>query len=871
MLMRMIRRLRYWLRARRHAADLAEEMAFHRELAGKAAFGNATLAAEDARAVWLPRVIATLWQDVAYTIRALRRQPFFALIAIGIVAVGIGATTCVFGLLDPLVVRPLPVHRPDRLVWFGKPSFSYPVFREVQSRMPVFDRMFGWNLDRAYVDWSGGSGELVPADVLEATGEFFSTLGVSTVSGRTWRTADRDTAVISHAAWQRYFGGDPSAIGRVIRVGDQPFTIVGIAPPAFFGVAPGLAPEVFVPIEGRYAEGSAVFTATTSSWLHLMARLRDDVSRAGAEATLQTVWPQVLEATTNAGAPADRRALYMSRTTSLEDGTTGFSRVRNQFGDPLRLLMALVTLLLLIACASVANLLLARGVARRKEIAIRLAIGASRLRVFRQLLTESLVITVAGAVLGLVAASWARRILVSLLTTSGERLALDTSADWRTAVFSLLLAVLVSLISAFLPALRASRDDVTEGLKVTRASGGLSRRWSSGRALVAVQVSLAIVLLSGAAVFGRSLARLLGEDPGIDTDRVLVVSADAAAAGYTDDAQREFDLRVLESLRALPGVESAALSWMPPISTTMGNWTQNIVIDGLAPFGVPTTVYFNGISPGYFATVGMRLRRGRDLADTDIKGALGVVVINETLARRFFGRQDPLGHRITIGKAASRKDLAIVGIVQDAKYRSLQEPPRPIGYLSVGQAEDVTSGRDLFASVRAVNLPATAVLARQAVRSLDPRVPVHIETVDDRIRESTVSERMIALLAGALGITALILACASLYGMLAYAVSRHTQEIGIRMALGATSRSLLWLVEREAIALALTGIVVGLSAATVLARSVSSGLLFGVAPTDPLALGAAALVMLFVAIAAGYLPARRAAAVDPLVALKGAG
>ena len=871
MLLRMMRRLHYWVEARRHGDDLAEEMSFHRALAGGPAFGNATLAAEDARAVWLPRFIETILQDVVYTARALKRQPLFALVAIGIVAIGIGAATSVFGLLDPLLVRPLPVHRPDRLVWFDKPSFSYPVFREVESRMPVFQGMFGWNLNRAYVDWSGGSGELVQADVLEATAGFFPTLGVSAISGRTWAAGDRETAVISHAALQRHFGGDPSAVGRVIRVGDRPFTIVGVAPAPFFGVAPGLAPEVFVPIEGNYAEGSAVFTSTTSSWLHLMARLRDGVTPARAEATLQTVWPQVLEATTNAGAPPDRRALYLSRTTSLMDGRTGFSRVRNQFGEPLRLLMALVTLLLLIACASVANLLFARGIARRKEIAVRMAIGASRRRVFRQLLTESLVITVSGAVIGLLVASWTGGVLMSLLTTTRERLSLDTSPGWRMAAFSLLLAVAVSIMSALLPAVKASRNDVTDGLKDAQVSGGFLRRWSSGRALVTVQVSLAIVLLSGAAVFGRSLVRLLGEDTGIDRKRVLVIAADAAAAGYRGDAQRRFDLRVLESLRGLPGVESAALSWMPPISTTMGNWTQNIVIDGAVPSGEPTTVYFNGITPGYFATVGMRLRRGRDLAATDTASAPRVVVVNETLARRYFDGRNPLGHRITIGKAQSRKDLEVVGIVQDAKYRSLQEPQRPIAYLDIRQVEDVTSGRDLYASVRATNLPATAVLARQAIRALDVRVPVHVETIDDRINESTVTERMIALLAGTLGATALILACAGLYGLLAYAVSRHAREIAIRVALGATSHSLLWLVEREALVLASTGIAVGLSAAVALARYVGSGLLFGVAPTDPLALATAAGVMVFVALAAAYLPARRAARVDPLLALKGEG
>ena len=882
MLMRFVRRLHYWLDARRRAADLAEEMAFHRAMlarrshgeggSGGRAFGNTTLAAEDARSVWFPQFVDSLRQDVTYAVRSLARQPLFAVVAIGIVAIGTGATTSVFGLLDPLLVRPLPVDRPDRLVWFDKPSFSYPIFREVQARTPAFVSVFGWNIDRAYLDWSGGSGALEPADVLEGTGEFFPTLGVRPGSGRMFGPGEPGAVVISHAAWQRHLGGEPSAIGRVIRVGDRPFTIVGIAPPDFFGVAPGLAPEVFVPIEGRYPEGSPVFTSTTSSWLHLMARLRDDVTPAAAEMMLQTVWPQVLEATTNPGAPPDRKALYLSRRTSLQPGATGFSRVRNQFAVPLQLLMALVTLLLVIACASVANLLLARGVARRREIAVRMAIGASRLRVFRQLLTESLVITVCGAAIGLLLASWTGGIVIGLLTTTRERLALDTSPGWRTAAFSLVLALAVSFVGALLPSIRASRGDVTDGLKEAHGDGnGLLRRWSAARALVAVQVALAVVLLSGAAVFGRSLARLLAQEIGIDTGRVLVVAADATAAGYKAEAQREFDRRVLESIRALPGVESAALSWLPPISNTTGNWTQSVVVDGALPPGEPTYVYFNGVSPGYFDTVGMRLRGGRDVARTDVDGGPRVVVVNETLARRFFGTQSPLGHRISIGKAASRKDLEIVGIVQDAKYRTLQEPQRPIAYLAIAQAEDVTSGRDLFVSIRADNLTSTAVLARQVVRSLDSRVPVRVETIGDRIRESTVIERIIALLAGALAVTALGLACAGLYGLLAYAVSRHAREIGIRMALGATSPALLWLVEREAMVLAATGIAAGLAVAVALARYVGSALLFGVAPTDPLALAGAAAVMLVVALAAAYLPARRASTVDPLVALKGDG
>ena len=865
--MRFLRRIQYLFRQRQLEADLLEEMDFHRSIAGGRRFGNVTLAREDARSVWIWRWVEDAWQDARYTVRAMLRQPIFAAAAMAIVALGTGATTCVFGLFDALVVKSLPVERPQRLVWFGSPAFSYPVFRLVQSRMPVFEGMFGWNLDRVYVDWNGTGADLAPVDVLEATGEFFPTLRVRAAVGRTFDANDAAVAVISHAAWQRRFGSDPAAVGRTIRVGRTPLVIVGVAPAGFFGVAPGTAPEVFVPLASRHSAADSIFVAVTSSWLHMMARLKDGVSPAQADAALQAVWPHVMEDTTGSDMPTARRAMYLGRKTSLEPGRTGYSPVRNQFGDPLRVLMGLAGLLLAIACASVANLLLARGVARRREIAVRLAIGAGRARVFRQLVTESLVVTLAGAAIGVVLASWAGGLLVAFLTTSRDRLALDTSPGWRTIGFGIALAIVVSGVSALLPAIRAARGAVTGGLKEHGQTGsGLLRRWSAGKALVAIQVALALVLLAGAAIFARSLSRILAQDSGIDANRLLVVTADAAAAGYQGHAQRQFDLQVLERLRALPGVEAAALSWMPPISNTMGNWTQSIMVDGVAPEGT-RYVYFNGVSPRYFDTIGMRLRRGRDLADSDGAASPSVVVVNETLAGTYFRGRNPIGHRITIGKAASRKDLEIVGIVQDAKYRTLQEPARSIAYLSIAQVEDVTSGRDLFATVRAANLPAIEAAARQVVRSIDPGVPAHVETVADRIRESTLTERLIAILAGALGVAALMLACAGLYGLLAYSVSCHGREIGLRIALGARPASLLWLVQREALVLAGLGIAAGLGGALALGRFVRT-MLFQITPADPAALAAASLVMLAVASSAAYLPARRASRVDPVVALK---
>jgi putative ABC transport system permease protein len=866
MLMRLLRRAVYLFRRDRHARDLAEEMAFHRSLSGAPAFGNATLAREDAREVWSWRWADDAWQDVRYTVRSMLRQPGFAAAAIGIIALGTGATTCVFGLLDSLVMRSLPVERADRLVRLRDPSFSYPIFTEVRDNLPVLDGVFAWNIDRAYVDWTG-AGDLLSTDVFEATGELFTTLRVTPVIGRTFDANDTTAAVISHAAWTRRFGADPAVIGRAVRVGDKSYTVVGVTPADFFGVAPGLAPEVTVLLASRHSAGD--LAAPGQAWLHVMGRLKDGIRIEEADAVLQTVWPGIMESTTNPGMPADRRARYLARKTGLESGRAGFSRVRNQFGEPLRLLMALVTLLLAIACASVANLLLARGAARRKEIAVRLAIGAKRARIFRQLLTEALVLTLAGAGIGLLLASWAGGLLVAFLTTTSERLTLDTSPGWRLAGFAVGLAVAVSAISALLPSLTATRADVTGALKETGQPGaGLLRRWSAGKILVAVQVALALVLLAGAAVFGRSLARVLAQDTGMDTGRVLVVLPDAQAAGYEGAALREFHTRMLARLRETPGVESAALSLMPPISNTMGNWTQSISVDGVE---LPPTearyVYFNAVSPRYFETVGMALRRGRDIADTDTARSPRIVIVNESLARRFFAGRTPIGHRISIGKAASRNDLEIVGVVQDAKYRTLQEPARSIGYLPVAHLDGEGSDTNLVAEVRAASLPIAGPAVRRAMRDLDPRVPVSIESVGARIRESTINERVIAVLTAALGIAALVLAGAGLYGLFAYAVSRHGREIGLRMALGARPASVLWMVQRESLALAALGIAAGLGSAIALGRFIRA-MLFEVTPGDPVALAAASAVVLAVAAGAAYLPARRAASVDPVVALK---
>jgi putative ABC transport system permease protein len=884
----MFRQWRSWWDARRVQKELAEEIETHRALierrlrqtgasAADAAaesrrlMGNDTLAREDARAVWVPPSIDSVLQDVRYALRMVLRAPGFAAAMIVVMGVGIGATTGVFGILDGLVLRSLPVTAPDRLVYFSRPSFSYPVFQEVRARSTsVLSNVVAWDMDRMNVAWNQ---ELEPAEILMASGDFYSMLGVNAVVGRTFMRDDDQVgggpsglvAVISHAAWQRRFGGNPAVIGRPLRIERHTFTIIGVTPQRFFGVAPGLAPEITIPLTST--RSAAALQSTTSSWVHLLGRLHDGPGIREANAALHSFWPAVLAATTHAGMPPDRRAMYLARTTTLEPGYAGYSRVRNTFEEPLWLLLALVALLLTVACASAANLLLARAIARRREIAVRLAIGAGRWRLVRQLLTESLVWTAFGAAAGLFLASWGGSALVAFMRTTEDTIVLDMGVNWRMLAFSTALAAITGALCAIVPARRATRLDPSASLKGTvEVAHVLGRRWSFGKVLVAAQVALAMVLLVGAALFVRSLDRVLSRDAGVDRERVLVVAPDAEAADYEDERLARFFEQVLERARAVPGVESASLSMYPPISDEDGAWSQAIGSDGNPPPSQPgqPSVYFNSISPDYFRTVGMRLTVGRDFGPADAANAMRVVIVNETLVRRFFQGQSPVGRHITMGRNQNRQDLEIVGIVSDAKYQRLQEEPRSIAYVPWTQQRQ----ENLFVELRGAGpLSAIADGVRREIRAIDAIVPVRVQTVTERIRESLVTERVIALLATGLGAAALALACAGLYGLLAYAVSRQTREIGVRIALGAERGRVLRMILGESQTLAFVGVLAGLGIALGFGRF-AANLLFQVSPRDPLALSVAAAVMLGVAGLAGYLPARRAARVDPVVALR---
>jgi putative ABC transport system permease protein len=885
----MLRRLLNRIRYRRFDADIAEELAFHRALkaadpdAGNVdrAMGNQVRMRELAREVWVPPGVDALRQDARDAVRMIIRRPLFTATAVAALVVGVGAATVAFSLLNALLLRPLPVERPHELVYLEAPSFSYPIVRAVHARSGFLSNAFGWNLTQYDALWRI---EPEPTLVLEASGTIYETLGIRPLLGRLLTPADDNAAdaqavgVVSYGAWQRRFGGDPAVVGRSIRLQGFPVTIIGVTPPEFFGVAPGRAPEITIPVTlvpRLRAEDANRLRQSASAWLHFMGRLRPGVTREQANAEFQVLWPQVLEAVASRTDAPDRRVRFLSRRTSLVSGATGFSSVRNQFREPLMILAGLAGLLLLVGCATVANMLVAGAWGRSRELAVRLALGCSRGRVARQLLCEGLLLAGLAGVAAMVLAQSAGYGLAALLTTTLEPVTLDLSVDWRVVVFTLGVVALTAMIFSAAPILMAVRVDPGPALK----SG--SRQVSSqggyvGRALVAAQIGFSVVLLVGAALFLRSLGHLLAVDPGFDAARLLAVRIDPAQAGGNlaaadRDRAAAFDMlyrSVLDRLRQAPDVVSAGLSLYPPVSDEDGAWTQSVGVDGATPEIEETRTFFNAVGPGYFATVGTRLISGRDVAWTDTRGTERAVIINAALAAHFFGAEDPLGRRITIGRDASRENLTVVGVVADAKYQRLQEPTRRIAYLPLQQYAAYASGKEIFVSVRVVSISERVTAGiRDAIAGADPHLTPRVQRVTDRIRESLVTERLLAVLAIALGACALFLACAGLFGLMSHLVARRTREIGVRLALGAGTRGILREVLGQALVLTGIGLVLG-GAIALGGAGWIRGTLHGIRPTDPIAYAAVAVITIALALAAGFLPARRAASIDPMEALR---
>ncbi len=805
-------------------------------------------------------------------------------------ALGIGANAAIFSLLDAVLLRSLPVKQPAQLVFLesGGPSpkrstnISYRTYERLREQQQVISEACYFAYATRINTSFNGSPEVIEGQLV--SGSFFSTLGIEAALGRTFvaaddsETATQSVAVISHGYWKRRFASSPSIVGQNLVVNNQSFMVVGVTPPEFFGVIVGSAPDMFLPATSGASILPQRSRISEDALPFVLARLHDGVSEEQARAALSLVVQQNALAEAGSELTPEKQEAIQQRPFRLLAAGQGFNVLRQQFSTPLRLLMVVVGLVLLIACANVANLLLARAAAREKEIALRLALGASRRRIVKQLLTESLLLALLGGGLGLLLASWSSSLLLSILSsgqnpvTAGARLAINVPLDLRVVGFTASVSLLAALVFGLAPAWNATRLDLTPSLKDGRANGG-GRRFSWGRTLVVAQVAVSLTLLVGAGLFIRSLAKLRDVDLGFQRDGVVVFSVDPQLINYRREQIGPLYKQMIERIGSVPGVTSVSLSRQGLLS---GSGTQgSISVPGFTPPPQENQLTAKGrldvpflaqVGPNYFRTLGMTILRGRDFGPQDNETSPRVAVVNEAFARYYFGSQDPLGRRFDRG-AGDGGEVEIIGIVKDAKASSVKEQTPRTFYVPFLQ--DPGSWRETTFQVRAAGDPLMVVSSiRREVQAIEPNLPVfRVKTLDQQVDETLGQERLVTTLASLFGVLALLLACAGLYGVLSYSVSRRTRELGIRMALGANRRDVLALVLRQGMTLALLGVALGLAGAFLLTRYLES-LLFGVTATDPLTFAATTLVLAVVALAACYLPARRATRVDPLVALR---
>ncbi|HTQ86618.1 MAG TPA: ABC transporter permease [Candidatus Solibacter sp.] len=849
--------------------------------------------------------MGTFWQDVRFAARILIKNPGFAFIAILTIALAIGANTAVFSVLDAVMLRSLPVSDPARLVVLTDPDshgssfgsetgdrslLTYSEFQFLRDHNEVFSGIFASDssLPERIVNIGGSASsagqQVETARVRLVSGNYFSTLGVQPAIGRGF-TAEMDRArgaspyaVISYAYWNQRFALDPAVLGRTIRMRQTTFEIIGVAPPGFFGETVGDSPDLWIPIvmqdsvyPGIDFLDESLRVINMHTWLQVIARLKPGLTLDQAGAAINVTFRHELEQALGSQPDEYSRKKAFGQRIKLQPGARGASTLQSDYGEPLKLLMALVGLVLLIACANLANLLLARSAARQKEFAVRLAIGSGRLRLIRQLITESSLLAILGGAAGFVLARWAAALLVSMAANTGPGSAvidLDLTPDVRVLAFTLGVIALTVLLFGLLPAIRSARVDSLPVLRAASAIGRLdsARRLPAGRMLVITQVAVSVIMLSAAGLFLRSLQQLREASLGYDRENVLMFRVDAAPAGYKGDARLAFHRSLLEKIRALPGVRVATLS-----SNGLFQHSESadpVSIEGYTPKpGDDSHVLMDHVGPGYFTTLGIPLLSGREIIEQDAAPSRRVAVINRSFADTYFHGVNPLGKIVTDLYPGNPGDAVIVGVVADSKANSLRQTAHPRIYFPFFNEmwEHSSAGYE----VRTLADPAAVSREiRSAVADASPALPaVTISALSTLVSNSISIDVFIARLSGVLALLALVLAGVGLYGLMAYTVSRRTREIGIRMALGARRESVLWMVLRETLLLVLFGVVIGVPAAIGGGRLIR-GLLFGVGIGDPVAIAGAIVVLAAIATMAGYLPARRAARVDPMIALR---
>jgi predicted permease len=857
--------------------------------------------------------------DLRYAWRGLLRSPIFTLVALTSMALGIGANTAIFTLVDQVLLRQLPVRQPGQLVLFtqlgshygnnnGGNATSYPMYEDFRDAFvdravmpaqprasqgydttqhtPLFSGLFARQAIAVNVGF-GGTTERVPGEAVSGT--FFPVLGVGAALGRVMSPDDdkvldgNPVAVLSYNYWRTRFASDPNVVGQSLTINNYPVTIVGVVQDGFDSVDIGSAPGIYLPLLMRMklaTQGPNLLVDRRTRWVNVFGRLAPGVTDDQAKAALQPFFHQLRENETKE--PAFRNASIYSReqflkgTLNLLPGSQGRSYMRQQLQQPLWLLMGIVAGVLLIACANVASLLIARAASRQKEIAVRLALGASRSRIIGQLLAESLLLSLLGGLFGLIVAVATTRFLIGFMPTSETPHVISGSLDLRVLAFNLLLAVLTGLAFGLVPAWKATKPSLSPTLKdqvgaVVGGSGGVRLR----KGLVVVQVTLSVLLLIGAGLFIRSLRNLQLLDLGIKPQSLVAFNLNPSLAGYLQASGKQFYQQMQARLQHEPGVSAASFAQMPLLEGS--EWDSNMTIEGYAAKpGENMSPYCNAVSPGYFKTLGIPLIAGRDFEDRDAlwtnepstqTPTYKVAIVNESFVKHYFGDSNPIGRHMGFGiDPGTPTPIEIIGVVKDSKYTGVRDEIPRQAFFPLLQGNFVPGVTVYVRSTQDASMAFTA--ARRVVRDMDAKVPVYnLRTLDRQIERSLLNERLVATLSSAFGILATLLAVVGLYGVMAFTVARRTREIGLRIALGAATGDVLWLVMREVVMLVGTGVVLGVIGAWVVSTLVRSQL-YGLTPTDPITIVGAALLLGVVALLAGYIPARRATRVNPVRALR---
>ncbi|HEY7112594.1 MAG TPA: ABC transporter permease [Thermoanaerobaculia bacterium] len=826
---------------------------------------------------------AGFWLDLRHGVRRLRLEPAFAAVAVLSLALGIGANTAIFQLLDAVCLRSLPVERPQELVsvrvvnvqhgrtgdFSGRfPHLTYALWERLEASPEPFSGIAAWGSERLNL---ARGGEARWAETLWVSGSYFDLLGVRPLSGRLLtRSDDRPGcaspgAVVSETFWRRELGARPPGPETTLTLNGHPFEVVGVAPRAFTGLDVGRDFDVAIPICANPLVISRPRVSDSASWwLASVGRLKPGWTPARADAYLKTIAPAIFRATLSPRYDAQDARDYLAFGLGTRPVPTGFSSLRTDYQSPLWLLLGISGLVLVIACANLANLMVARATARRREIAIRLALGASRRRLVRQLLAESLVLAVLGAAAGAVLAQTFGRFLLSFLATYSARWFVNLAPDWRLFAFTAGLAALTALLFGLLPAIQAAGTRPNEALKsggrgVTGGAGGLASR----RALVVCQVSLSLVLLVGALLFVRTLRNLLTLDPGFRRTQILAVSVDFWPLRLAEPARVPFKHELLERVRAIPGVEAASTAWVVPSSGD--GWNENVSVEGSG--AQRQTANFNRVSGGYFRTMGTPLLAGRDFREADRAGSEPVAIVTETFVRKFLNGASPIGRSIRIdGAGRPDRHLRVVGLVKDSKYYDLREDFTPIIFVPDAQDDDFFQATNLL--IRSpLRMDSVTASVKNALTRWSPELVLGFQSHERMVREGLIRERLMASLSAFFGFLAALLATIGLYGVVSFMVVKRRNEIGVRMAMGADRGDIVRMVLREAGALFGVGLAIGAVLAVAAAHAAKS-LFFGLRPTDPVTLLMAVGALAAVAAAASVLPARRAASLDPVTALR---